>query len=513
MKIIALSFCLLVSIHSFAADTTAPSVPTGLNVSSMSPTQVGLSWISSSDDVGVAGYRIYRNGAQVGTALRNSYLDSGLTPATFYQYNVAAYDVAGNASAKSQTASIMTDPDSNQDTVAPSKPTGLTATANSTSQISLAWIASTDNVAVIGYKIYRGGVQIGTSTGTSFQNPGLSPGTTYSFTVAAYDPSGNTSQQSSPASATTASPPTTTTTTTLPPTTTTKPPVTTTTTTLPPTTTTKPPVTTTTTTLPPTTTTKPPVTTTTTLPPTTTTKPPVTTTTTTLPPTTTTKPPVTTTTTSTTTTTTLPAELVELLQNGFAVPQAQRKSVTVPFYYPQKAKSLNIVAVGFSDVDASISSVADSQGNTYYPANALLRNKTQSQRIYYAKNIKAGSNSVTVNFDRNASYPDIRIAEYSGLDLVSPLDASKFAVGKSSSIVVSGITTAKPSELLFAAGMTSSQFRAVGNGFAVVDITDPNADLSADRKVLSKGTYEFTATQAGPGDWLVQVIGFKAGGQ
>ena len=94
------------------------------------------------------------------------------------------------------------------DTIAPSVPTGLTATAVSSSQINLSWTASTDNVGVAGYRVYRGGTQIASvTTGTSYQNTGLSPATTYSYTVAAYDAAGNVSAQSTSVSATTLAPP------------------------------------------------------------------------------------------------------------------------------------------------------------------------------------------------------------------------------------------------------------------------------------------------------------------
>ena len=87
------------------------------------------------------------------------------------------------------------------DTTAPSVPTGLTAAAVSSSQINLSWTASTDNVGVSGYRVFRGGTQIATTSTTSFANTGLSASTTYSYTVAAYDAAGNLSAQSSAASA------------------------------------------------------------------------------------------------------------------------------------------------------------------------------------------------------------------------------------------------------------------------------------------------------------------------
>jgi hypothetical protein len=89
------------------------------------------------------------------------------------------------------------------DGIAPSAPANVTATAISSSQINLAWIASTDNLGVTGYKIFRGVTMIAAVTGTAYQNTGLTANTTYSYTVTAIDAAGNESLKSSAASATT----------------------------------------------------------------------------------------------------------------------------------------------------------------------------------------------------------------------------------------------------------------------------------------------------------------------
>ncbi len=89
------------------------------------------------------------------------------------------------------------------DTTAPSVPTSFSATAISSSQINLFWTASTDNTVVTGYKIYRGGTQVGTSATNSYSDTGLTADTLYSYTISAYDAAGNISSQSSSASATT----------------------------------------------------------------------------------------------------------------------------------------------------------------------------------------------------------------------------------------------------------------------------------------------------------------------
>ncbi len=191
--------------HGKPADTTPPSIPTNLSATAVLSTQINLAWTASTDNKGVVGYRVFRNGVQTsGTPTTNSYSDTGLTASTAYTYTVQAVDAAGNVSAQSAPASATTLPAGTLDTTAPSTPTNLTATAFSSSQINLAWTASTDNVGVTGYNIYRNGVQFATSISTSFQNTAnLSPNTTYSYNVAAFDAAGNTSAQSSSASATT----------------------------------------------------------------------------------------------------------------------------------------------------------------------------------------------------------------------------------------------------------------------------------------------------------------------
>jgi cellulose 1,4-beta-cellobiosidase len=82
------------------------------------------------------------------------------------------------------------------DTVAPSAPTGLKATATTATSVSLAWTASSDNVGVTAYDVYRGATKAGTAAGTSYTDTGLTASTAYSYTVKARDAAGNTSAAS-----------------------------------------------------------------------------------------------------------------------------------------------------------------------------------------------------------------------------------------------------------------------------------------------------------------------------
>jgi len=94
-------WALVLEATSVAPDTTPPSVPTGLTATTVSSSEIALSWAASTDDVGVAGYRVYRNGALVRTTPATSLDDTGLAASTAYSYTVAAYDYANHASPQS----------------------------------------------------------------------------------------------------------------------------------------------------------------------------------------------------------------------------------------------------------------------------------------------------------------------------------------------------------------------------------------------------------------------------
>ena len=95
------------------ADTTPPTVPQGVTATPQSTTQILVTWQPSSDaGTGVAGYRVFRDGAStpVATVTSTGYTDAGLTPATQYSYAVRAFDAAtpANVSELSATASAAT---------------------------------------------------------------------------------------------------------------------------------------------------------------------------------------------------------------------------------------------------------------------------------------------------------------------------------------------------------------------------------------------------------------------
>ena len=182
---------------------TAPSVPGSLVFSLVTQTTLRLVWSTSTDAVGVSGYRIYRGSTQVGTSTFAQFNDASLSASTSYSYTIEAYDAAGNRSARSATSSTTTLP--NADTTAPTTPGALSFSAVTSSTLTLSFASSTDAVGVTGYRVYRNTTQVGTSTFASFSDSGLVASTSYSYTVSAYDAANNMSVRNATTSTTTGS--------------------------------------------------------------------------------------------------------------------------------------------------------------------------------------------------------------------------------------------------------------------------------------------------------------------
>jgi chitodextrinase len=296
------------------------------------------------------------------------------------------------------------------DTQAPSVPAGLSSTGVSSSEIDSSWAPSADGSAVAGYQVFRNGVLQRTTPATSFADTGLSPLTSYSYTVAAADYFDNLSAESAPLVVTTAGPGPT------------------------------------------------------------------------------------------------------FVQQSFATPQSPQTPVGATYAGAETAGDTNIVAIGWNDTTSTITSVTDGAGNTYQTAIATFRGNGLSQAVYYAANIHAaaaGTNTVTVTFNQPAAFVDLRVTEYSGLRPTSPFDAGASNSGGSGGTASSGaLTTAAPSELLFAAGMTGAVFSAPGAGFTSRVITVPDGDLVEDAVATSTGSHNATASLSG-GTWLLQLAAFR----
>ncbi len=203
------------------ADTTPPAAPTGLIATAVSPSQIDLDWANNTE-ADMAKYKVYRSttsgftpsaGNFVAETTVSNYSDTGLSASTTYYYKVTAVDTSGNESSPSAQASATTEA---PDATPPAAPTGLTATAASSSQINLDWANNTE-ADLAKYSVYRSttsgftpgtGTFVADTTVSNYSDTGLSASTTYYYKVTAVDTSNNESSPSAQASATTqAAPP------------------------------------------------------------------------------------------------------------------------------------------------------------------------------------------------------------------------------------------------------------------------------------------------------------------
>lgn len=190
-----------VNISQTTSDTQAPTAPTNLAATNVTQTTLTLGWTASTDNVAVTAYDVYKNGALLASTATTSYNVSGLTAATAYSFYVKAKDAAGNVSAASTTINVTT---AAPDIQAPSTPANLAASSVAQSTLTLGWTASTDNIAVTGYDVYKNGALLASTSATSYNVSGLTAATAYSFYVKAKDAAGNVSAASNTINVTTA---------------------------------------------------------------------------------------------------------------------------------------------------------------------------------------------------------------------------------------------------------------------------------------------------------------------
>ena len=207
---------------------------------------------------------------------------------------------------------------------------------------------------------------------------------------------------------------------------------------------------------------------------------------------------------------------IAFVQTAWVTPQTPQTSVSVVFDSAQTAGDLNVVAVGWSDSTSTVNSVTDSEGNTYSLAIGPTRSTgNASQSIYYAKSIvgaPAGGNTVTVTFNAAVAYPDVRLAEYSGLDESNPLDASAGASGSGTTTSSGAATTTNAVDLLVGANYVATGTIGSGSGYTQRDITTPDGDILEDQIVTAAGNYAAVAPQSPSGWWIMQMAAFKAAG-
>jgi hypothetical protein len=198
-------------------------------------------------------------------------------------------------------------------------------------------------------------------------------------------------------------------------------------------------------------------------------------------------------------------------QATYAVPSSAT-SVTASFPGSQAAGKTNVVAIGWRTPTANVQSVTDSAGNTYMLAvGPTILPGVGGLAIYYASGtVAAGAgNTVTVTFNMSVASPDVRIAEYAGIDTGDPIDAIAANTGTGTTSSSGTVATVTPSTLLVGANLVTTSTTGAGAGFTTRAITSPNGNILEDRIVSGASTYSATAPLSASGQWIMQLVAFR----
>jgi hypothetical protein len=208
---------------------------------------------------------------------------------------------------------------------------------------------------------------------------------------------------------------------------------------------------------------------------------------------------------------------ITLKQKNYSMPRTSQSTVFATYTEPQAAESTNLVAIGTRSTEETTLEVTDSAGNTYTPAAQLTdRQRNLSQAIYYAKNIKSApaGNTVKVTFNGARPGADVRIIEYSGLDLNNPMDITSSSNSGSNNSATSGPLQTKASNtLLVTFGISWGVFSKAEDGFTTQVITKPKmgglggTGIVADQIVKTVDIYAATAPVSG--GWLMQLVALR----
>jgi PKD repeat protein len=161
----------------------------------------------------------------------------------------------------------------------------------------------------------------------------------------------------------------------------------------------------------------------------------------------------------------------------------------------------NTIVVGASTVGPVISSISDTQGNTYVQAVANGPNA-----IWYASNVKAGADTVTANFAASTTFSLIYVHEYSGL-APSPLDQTSSQTGTGTAVTSGAKITTQANELIFGYASVDHFTQSAGSGFSARQTAGGN--MSEDMIVSTAGTYSASFTQNGSFAWTGLMATFK----
>ena len=179
---------------STSIDALAPTAPTDITVVA-SGAAINLKWNASTDNVGVEGYKVYKNEICIGQTDKQEFIDFESVTESLFRFHITAYDKAGNESDKSNVINFAYK-NMAEDKQLPTIPSNIKLISVSDTAVFLTWDQSLDDKGIQGYEIFKNGVNIGSTKDNYFTDYKYSSATNDKYSIVAVDQSGNRSIES-----------------------------------------------------------------------------------------------------------------------------------------------------------------------------------------------------------------------------------------------------------------------------------------------------------------------------
>ena len=198
---------------------------------------------------------------------------------------------------------------------------------------------------------------------------------------------------------------------------------------------------------------------------------------------------------------TIPVSAVQTVANATS---GIAQSLSLAF--PRNTVAGDLILVAFDyDTNSTPSSVTDSQNNVFTAIGNQLTSPGQTRsRVYYAKNIHGGADTVTVQLSANSAYLELYLSEYTGVDPTNPIDAQAGASGNAGAVSSGNATTTVAGDVIF--GYCVADWACtVGSGFAARSTF--NSNLIEDMLAGNPGSY--AAKGFANNGWTMQMVALK----
>jgi hypothetical protein len=179
---------------------------------------------------------------------------------------------------------------------------------------------------------------------------------------------------------------------------------------------------------------------------------------------------------------------------------------TLSLAFPSNTQAGDLLLVAFDyDSNATLASLTDSQGNVFTEVGSQLSSPGGGlSRVYYAKNIKGGADTVKVTLSASSSYLELYLNEYSGINTTNPIDAEVGASGNAGAVSSGSVTTTAAGDIIY--GYCLGDWACtVGSGFTARSTL--NGNLIEDETAGSAGSY--AATGSANNGWTMQMVALK----